>query len=488
MSTGEQKKVKSKRRKRDKSKQDTDTDKTQQRPPVTYSAPNFVPDFNFSYTSMFSQSPYMQGSPPPQFPGAFGFQSTPQVTPQVTPQATPPPWAVKLLDDVNMIKQKFQSIDKIEQTVNLINTKVTDLETKMASLETRLTANEQSCQFISDANEQNKNELKQAKENILNLQTKCTGLQKDTKTLKQEHENFDSKLVNLEARSMRDNLMFYGIPEGGEHEDCEKLVKGLCEKTLGMLRAYELKFDRVHRVGSKSGAKVRPIVAKFHYYEEREYVRKIAFDCSEALKVANQGVGAQLPKSFRDARKPLYPAMKTNDNNSNIDFTDRTNTDDDLDYNFTEMELRQAVFSQKDNKSHGLDCISSEILKTSYDVISPCLLYLYNRMYSSGEYPRSWGEGIITPIFKKGDLNDAGNYRGITLINVLAKIYSQLLLNRLSNWAKIHDKITNNQFGFQKGKSIVDCIFILHSVIPKYLIREKNSTAPLLIMKNVLTE
>ena len=157
---------------------------------MTYSAPNFVPDFNFSYTSMFSQSPYMQGSPPPQFPGAFGFQSTPQVTPQVTPQATPPPWAVKLLDDVNMIKQKFQSIDKIEQTVNLINTKVTDLETKMASLETRLTANEQSCQFISDANEQNKNELKQAKENILNLQTKCTGLQKDTKTLKQEHREY----------------------------------------------------------------------------------------------------------------------------------------------------------------------------------------------------------------------------------------------------------------------------------------------------------
>ena len=71
---------------------------------------------------------------------------------------------------------------------------------------------------------------------------------------------------------------------------------------------------------------------------------------------------------------------------------------------------------------------------------------------------------LLRRFFKKGDVNDAGNYRGITLINVLAKIYSQLL-NRLSNSAKIHDKITNNQFGFQKGKSIVDCIFILHSVI-----------------------
>ena len=90
-------------------------------------------------------------------------------------------------------------------------------------------------------------------------------------------------------------------------------------------------------------------------------------------------------------------------------------------------------------------------------------------MFRNGEYPRSWGEGIIAPIFKKGDVNDAGNYRGITLINVLAKIYSQLLLNLLTNGAEIHEQIMKNQFGFQKGKSIVDCIFILHSVMSKIL-------------------
>ena len=141
----------------------------------------------------------------------------------------------------------------------------------------------------------------------------------------------------------------------------------------------------------------------------------------------------------------------------------------ELNAEFTESELRKAVFKQKDNKSPGIDSISSEILKASYDTISPFLLSLYNRMFMTAEYPRSWGEGIIAPIFKKGDVNDAGNYRGITLINIMAKIYSQLLLNRLTEWADIHDKITHNQFGFQKGKSIADCIFILHSVISKVL-------------------
>jgi hypothetical protein len=51
----------------------------------------------------------------------------------------------------------------------------------------------------------------------------------------------------------------------------------------------------------------------------------------------------------------------------------------------------------------------------------------------------------------------------------LAKIYSQLLLNRLTIWANEHDKILKNQFGFQKGKSIIDCIFILHSIIAKVI-------------------
>ena len=45
-------------------------------------------------------------------------------------------------------------------------------------------------------------------------------------------------------------------------------------------------------------------------------------------------------------------------------------------------------------------------------------------------------------IFKKGDINDAQNNRGITLINILAKIYSQLLLNLLTKWTCKYEKNT----------------------------------------------
>lgn len=141
----------------------------------------------------------------------------------------------------------------------------------------------------------------------------------------------------------------------------------------------------------------------------------------------------------------------------------------DFDSEISENEIKTAIFSQNNNKSTGTDCLCAELFKESFDIISPFLLKLYNRLFSNGEYPRLWGEGIIVPIFKGGNPDDTGNYRGITLINIMGKIYSQILLNRLNKWAEKEEKILGNQFGFQKGKSTTDCIFTFHSIIAKTL-------------------
>ena len=157
------------------------------------------------------------------------------------------------------------------------------------------------------------------------------------------------------------------------------------------------------------------------------------------------------------------------DNNFDENVLNQQNFDNDLDLEFSENELRKVVFSLKNNKSAGIDSITGDLLKASFEFTSPFLLLLYNRMFSSSEYPRACGEGIIASIFKKGDPNEASNYRGITLIIVLAKIYSQLLLNRLTSWTENYEKITNNLFGFQKGKSVQDCIYFHHAVISRIL-------------------
>ena len=79
------------------------------------------------------------------------------------------------------------------------------------------------------------------------------------------------------------------------------------------------------------------------------------------------------------------------------------------------------------------------------------------------------GRGHNLSYLQKGDVNEASNYRGITFISVSAKIYSHLLLNRLADWSNKYEKISSNRFGFQKGKSVIDGVFILHTVISKVL-------------------
>ena len=249
---------------------------------------------------VMSQPSFIPNSSPTQYSGpTFGYQPSPP----------PPPWASELLEEMKQIKSKLQTMDEIKKTVNSINVKVSDLEGKMKSLETRVTETEKSSQFIGKEYEANKKELKTTKSDIQNLQKSCDSFEKVSQSLSEKNAELDKKLVDLEARSMRENLMFYGIPEEGEKENCEAKVKQVITDILHMESVDGIIFDRAHRVGQKS-ASTRPIVVKFHYYTQREKVRQTAFGVADELKAAKLGVGAQIPKNIRDARKPLYPAMK----------------------------------------------------------------------------------------------------------------------------------------------------------------------------------
>jgi hypothetical protein len=45
--------------------------------------------------------------------------------------------------------------------------------------------------------------------------------------------------------------------------------------------------------------------------------------------------------------------------------------------------------------------IGNELLKTAQTYLNPCLVKLFNAIFTSGIYPQIWSEGYITPTFKK---------------------------------------------------------------------------------------
>ena len=91
---------------------------------------------------------------------------------------------------------------------------------------------------------------------------------------------------------------------------------------------------------------------------------------------------------------------------------------------------------------------------------------MFNYIFDKGIYPRSWCSGVIVPIFKKGDRSCAKNYRGITLINVVAKIFSTLLRNRINKWCEDENIFNQAQFGFRDERSTVEyIIFYLYFIL-----------------------
>ena len=139
----------------------------------------------------------------------------------------------------------------------------------------------------------------------------------------------------------------------------------------------------------------------------------------------------------------------------------------------TEQDIKTSILSLKVGKAAGSDGLISEMFKNSIDLIMPYLLKLFNAMFTTGVFPVMWTKSIIVPLHKKGDYNNADNYRGISLTSVFSKIFIGILNTRLKAWSDRNNIITEEQAGFRKGYSTIDNAFILHSIIQKYLTKKR---------------
>ena len=142
---------------------------------------------------------------------------------------------------------------------------------------------------------------------------------------------------------------------------------------------------------------------------------------------------------------------------------------DELDEEITIQELESTIKELRKDKSAGHDNILNEFIVNASPTIKFLILAIFNNILLTEFFPSVWAVGSIVPIFKKGDNKNPNNYRGITVLSCLGKLFTRLMNNRLSKWAESENRITNSQYGFRKGKSTTDCVFILKGLIDMIL-------------------
>ncbi|KAL9984302.1 hypothetical protein ACROYT_G006578 [Oculina patagonica] len=112
-----------------------------------------------------------------------------------------------------------------------------------------------------------------------------------------------------------------------------------------------------------------------------------------------------------------------------------------LQFGFNEIgsgEVENELKILKSNKATGWDGISPKILKLTAKGLAPSLTSLYNSIIRKGNWPNTWKMGEWTPVFKKGDKTDPGNYRPITVLNSVDKVFESLLSKQIMETMNPH--------------------------------------------------
>ena len=134
----------------------------------------------------------------------------------------------------------------------------------------------------------------------------------------------------------------------------------------------------------------------------------------------------------------------------------------------TEISLREVwkvITAAKLGKATGIDNIPNEALKNEVSV--NYLHKLFNKMFYTGMIPSLWRTAILKPI-PKGSTSDRRlplQYRGISLLSTVSKLYTAILNNRCVTHMNSTDRYADEQNGFRQDRSCLDHIYSLTSVI-----------------------
>ena len=179
-------------------------------------------------------------------------------------------------------------------------------------------------------------------------------------------------------------------------------------------------------------------------------------------------------KRFEQFFSTLYSDNHSSINNTQkqqflteaLNINDKSTPDINLNNPIVDEEVISVIKSLKTGKASSKDMISNELLKSLDTNHTIMLRNLFNICLTKGIYP--WNCSIVTPLHKKGDKADPDNYRAVAVSSVIGKLFSTILLERLTKFRSDNCPDPPNQLGFTKKAQTYDHILTMKTIASKY--------------------
>jgi hypothetical protein len=121
----------------------------------------------------------------------------------------------------------------------------------------------------------------------------------------------------------------------------------------------------------------------------------------------------------------------------------------------SEKDVEDVLKCLDTNKAYGPDNVSPRLIKEAGHTIVGVLTKIFNKSLSLAKFPSMWKRANVLPIFKKAETFITTNYRPVSLLSVLAKIFEKIVFKYLFNYFRDHFLVSVWQSGFLPGSSTV---------------------------------
>ena len=128
-------------------------------------------------------------------------------------------------------------------------------------------------------------------------------------------------------------------------------------------------------------------------------------------------------------------------------------------------EVQHAMQQMKNNKAPGEDEIEIDIVRLAGEEICTHLAKLFTSCLNQRQVPVAWNNAVITLLHKKGDKMNIGNYRPISLISHISKLFTKVIKNRIEK--QLDANQSREQAGFRQGYSTSDHLQVITQLVEK---------------------